>query len=241
MPPSDRAHTLAIPLAGGALAALGYWGIGAVAAPQAKRVLGPALLSRAATGRDEVALTFDDGPDPRMAPRFLDALDGTTVTFFWLGRWVRRWPWLVREAAARGHEVACHGDDHRCLATLGPRATVGSLRRARDAIGAVTGTAPAFYRPAYGVWNLAAWRAAPRLGMRRTLWSRWAWDWRPTATPELIATRILAGARPGAILLLHDAQGSPGAPERTLAALPAILEGLRRRGLRPVTLSRLVA
>jgi peptidoglycan/xylan/chitin deacetylase (PgdA/CDA1 family) len=220
---------------------VGYWGIGAVAAPQAKRVLGPVLLSRAATGRDEVALTFDDGPDPRMTPRFLDALEGTPATFFWLGRSVRRWPWLVEAAAARGHEVGCHGDDHRCLATLGPRATVGSLRRARDAIRAVAGIAPAFYRPAYGVWNLAAWGAAPRLGMRRTLWSRWAWDWQPSATPELIASRILTDVRPGSVLLLHDAQGSPGATERTLAALPAVLEGLRERGLRPVTLSRLVA
>jgi peptidoglycan-N-acetylglucosamine deacetylase len=241
VPPSYRAHTHAIPLACGALAAVGYWGIGAAAAPQAKRVLGPVLLSRAATGRDEVALTFDDGPDPRMTPRFLEALDGTPATFFWLGRSVRRWPWLVEDAAARGHEVGCHGDDHRCLATLGPRATVGSLRRARDAIRAVTGTAPAFYRPAYGVWNLAAWGAAPRLGMRRTLWSRWAWDWQPSATPELIASRILTDVRPGSVLLLHDAQGSPGATERTLAALPAVLAGLRERGLRPVTLSRLVA
>jgi peptidoglycan/xylan/chitin deacetylase (PgdA/CDA1 family) len=90
------------------------------------------------------------------------------------------------------------------------------------------------------MFNLAAWVAAPRLGMRRTLWSKWARDWERRASPRLITTRILAGARPGAILLLHDADGSDQAPERTLRALPWILEGLRDRGLTPVTLSDLV-
>jgi peptidoglycan/xylan/chitin deacetylase (PgdA/CDA1 family) len=188
-----------------------------------------------------VALTFDDGPDPVLTERFLAALDGVQATFFWLGERVRRWPALAAQAVALGHELACHGDDHRSLARLGPRATVDSLQRGRDAIAAATGAAPGFYRPPYGVFNLAAWIAAPRLGMRRTLWSRWARDWEARATPRLIADRIVGGATPGAILLLHDADGDPGAPERTLRALPWILDGLDARGLRPVGLSRLVA
>ena len=77
--------------------------------------------------------------------------------------------------------------------------------------------------------------------MRRTLWTAGARDWEAEATPELIAERILAAATPGAILLLHDSDGDPGAPEHTLAALPAILAGFRERGLRSVTLSELVA
>jgi peptidoglycan-N-acetylglucosamine deacetylase len=236
-------------LPGRALAALGaagllsvaYWGVSVTFVPPGRRALGRFVLWRAATGRGEVALTFDDGPDPTLTERFLAALADVPATFFWLGASVRRWPAHAREAAARGHELACHGDDHRPLAALGPRDTVSSLRRARDAIAEVAGVAPAFYRPAYGVFNLAAWLAAPRLGMRRTLWSKWARDWQERATPERIARRTLAGSRGGAILLLHDADGSPGAPERTLAALPRILDGIRERGLRPVTLSRLVA
>jgi len=76
--------------------------------------------------------------------------------------------------------------------------------------------------------------------MRRTLWSRWARDWEAGATPELIAARTIRGLGPGAILLLHDADGSDGAPERTLRALPRIVEAIHDRGLRPVTLSHLV-
>jgi peptidoglycan/xylan/chitin deacetylase (PgdA/CDA1 family) len=91
------------------------------------------------------------------------------------------------------------------------------------------------------LFNLAAWIEAPRLGMRRTLWSASARDWEEGATPESITSRILDGAVPGAILLMHDSGGWPGRPARTLAAIPAILEGLGERGLQPVTLSRLIS
>jgi peptidoglycan/xylan/chitin deacetylase (PgdA/CDA1 family) len=222
-------------------------GVAAHAAPAAtflppvRRLAERWVLCRANTGRPEVAITFDDGPDPALAPRFIDALGGDPATFFWQGSRVRANHEAAAAAVAAGHEIACHGDDHTTLARMGPRATIGALTRARDAITDAVGRAPAFYRPAYGVWNTTAWAVAPRLGMQRTLWSRWAWDWHASTTTPQIVARILAGARPGAILLLHDADGAPGAPERTLAALPGIREGLAARGLRPVTLSDLIA
>ena len=236
------AAQVAAAVGGTALAgtAFAYWGVALSVLPPARRALGRFMLSQASGGRPEVALTFDDGPDPRLTERFLERLDGVPTTFFWLGQGVRRWPALAAAAVARGHEVACHGDDHRRLAALGPRATVESLRRAHAAIAEAAGTPPRFYRPAYGVFNLAAWHAAPRMGMRRTMWSRWARDWEARTTPEVIATRTIAGLREGAILLLHDADGSAGAPERTLRALPQIIDAMQERGLRPVTLSRLV-
>jgi peptidoglycan/xylan/chitin deacetylase (PgdA/CDA1 family) len=209
--------------------------------PPIRRLAEPWVLCRVQTGRDEVALTFDDGPDPDLAPRFADALGSSPATFFWQGGRVREHRATVAATTAAGHEIACHGDDHRTLARLGPDATVAALRRARDAIADAAGRSPAFYRPAYGVWNGTAWAMAPRLGMRRTLWSKWAWDWQARTTTPQIVQRILDGARPGAILLLHDADGAPGATARTLAALPEILDGLRTRGLAPVTLSALVA
>jgi peptidoglycan/xylan/chitin deacetylase (PgdA/CDA1 family) len=209
--------------------------------PPVRRLAEPWVLCRVRTGRSEVALTFDDGPDPALAPRFADALSSCPATFFWQGGRVRAHGDTVAATVASGHEIACHGEDHRTLARLGPEATVGALRRARDAIAEAAGRPPAFYRPAYGVWNGTAWAVAPWLGMRRTLWSTWAWDWHARTTTPQIVDRILAGARPGAILLLHDADGAPGATARTLAALPEIVDGLRARGLAPVTLSALVA
>jgi peptidoglycan/xylan/chitin deacetylase (PgdA/CDA1 family) len=225
-----------------AVAAASYWGVAAAVIRPGRRLLGdrPVLCS-VRTAEPLLALTFDDGPDPALVGRFLAALDGSPCTFFVLGAGVRRAPGLARLTVATGHELACHGDTHHSLARLPPRATAVALHRARDTIADACGHAPRFYRPAHGVFNLAGWCAAPRLGMRRTLWSAWARDWEERATPRLIAARILRAAAPGAILLLHDADGSPGAPERTLAALPLILEGLRGRGLRTVTLSELIA
>lgn len=225
-----------------AVAAASYWGVAAAVMRPGRRLLGdrPVLCS-VRTARPVLALTFDDGPDPALVGRFLAALDGWPCTFFMLGAGVRHAPGLARLTVATGHELACHGDTHHSLARLPPRATTVELRRARDTIADACGHAPRFYRPPYGIFNLAGWYAAPRLGMRRTLWSAWARDWEERATPTLIAARILRAAAPGTILLLHDADGSPGAPERTLAALPLILGGLRERGLRTVTLSELVA
>lgn len=225
----------------GAGVAAGQFAPASTFLPPIRRLAEPWVLCRARTGRREVALTFDDGPDPDLAPRFIDALGATPATFFWLGHRVRAHGDIVREATAHGHEIACHGDDHRTLARLGPRATVGSLERARASIADAAGRPPAFYRPAYGVWNGTAWAMAPRLGMRRTQWCKWAWDWRAGTTSAQIVRRTLAGAAPGAILLLHDADGADRAPERTLAALPGIIEGLHARGLTPVTLSTLTS
>jgi peptidoglycan/xylan/chitin deacetylase (PgdA/CDA1 family) len=229
-----------IAFAAGLGLAAGQFAPAATFFPPVRRLAEPWVLCRVDTGRTEVALTFDDGPDPDLAPRFVDALGPHPATFFWQGSRVRAHRQTVTGAVDRGHEIACHGDDHRTLARLGPRTTLTALERARDSIAEAAGRAPAFYRPAYGVWNGTAWAVAPRLGMRRTLWSKWAWDWQATTTTPQIVERILAGAQPGAILLLHDADGAPGAPQRTLAALPEILRGLRRRGLRLVTLSDLV-
>ncbi len=224
------------------VAAAGYWGVAAAVTRPGRRLLdGRLLLCSVRTDKPLLALTFDDGPDPSVTERFLAALDAAPCTFFALGIRVRRAPRLAAEIVASGHELACHGDTHQSLASLPPAATAAALRRAHDSITEACGQPPRFYRPAYGVFNLAGWAVAPRLGMRRTLWSAWARDWEQRATPALITARILAAAEPGAILLLHDADGNPGAPERTLTALPLILNGLRERGLRTVTLTELVA
>lgn len=227
---------------GGALlaaAAAGYWGVGMSASPLLRPVFGRSVLWRAEVRDPLVALTFDDGPDPERTARFLAALEEAPATFFVLGGKARTWPGLVGALAAAGHEVACHGWDHRSLAGRGPASTVRGLRMAREAIEDAAGP-PHFFRPPYGVFNLTAWAVAPRLGMRRTLWSGWAKDWSAGATPASIAAATLRAARPGAVLLLHDAEGEPGAPDRTLAALPAILAGFAERGLTPVRLSDLV-
>ncbi|MEU0787486.1 polysaccharide deacetylase family protein [Streptomyces sp. NPDC006173] len=94
-------------------------------------------------------LTFDAGPDPQSTPRFLHLLAelGTDATFFLLGQQAHRFPGLVREIAAAGHEIGIHGWLHRPLVLRGPRATYDDLARARDTVADITGLCPTVFRP----------------------------------------------------------------------------------------------
>ena len=184
-----------------------------------------------------VALTFDDGPDPRSTPLFLRLLGESAVraTFFLLGASVQRSPTLARELVESGHEVAVHGWDHRCLAWSPPRATYESLARARDVIAEQTGYVPRWFRPTYGVLTLAAVRAAQRLDLATVLWTNWGRDWTSGATASSILTTLTRDLSGGAAVLLHDAtagHAAPGAWKATLEALPGLLAHCAENDLR---------
>jgi peptidoglycan/xylan/chitin deacetylase (PgdA/CDA1 family) len=210
------------------------------ASASGRRLLRGAVVIGGPACAPAVALTFDDGPDPDYTERFLASLGDAPSTFFVLGARALERPDLVRRILEEGHEVASHGHAHARLTTMDGPTTVLDLQRAHAAVAAAAGVSPTFYRPPHGRFTASAWREAGRLGMRRVLWSASAGDWRRGATPQSIAERALAGAKPGAVILMHDAGGWPGRAGATLDALPLILDGLRERGLRPVTLTALL-
>jgi peptidoglycan/xylan/chitin deacetylase (PgdA/CDA1 family) len=182
-----------------------------------------------------VALTFDDGPDPRGTPAILDALarEGAVATFFLVGEQVRAAPSLAAEIVAAGHDVGLHADRHRSLLRLAPTQVLADLRRAQATIADACGRVPRLYRPPYGVLNGAALHHARRAGWATVLWSRWGRDWRPHATPESVAAEVTHRLCGGEILLLHDADryATPGSWRTTLAALPAIVGAVEAAGL----------
>ncbi|MEV8568279.1 polysaccharide deacetylase family protein [Streptomyces sp. NPDC051322] len=183
---------------------------------------------------DHVALTFDDGPDHLSTPHFLRLLEarGLRATFFLLGSMAVRSPWLVREMAAAGHEVALHGWAHRPLLLRGPRSTYEDLARARDTVGGLTGTAPRLFRPPYGVLTSGTQLACHRLGLTPVLWTAWGEDWRRRATPESVHDTVMADLRGGGTVLLHDSDctSAVGSWRNTLLALPRILDACQGRG-----------
>ncbi|MER7706745.1 polysaccharide deacetylase family protein [Kitasatospora sp. NPDC097605] len=182
-----------------------------------------------------IALTFDDGPDPRGTPPILDALDalGVHATFFLLGDMLERAPAVGRDLVARGHEAAVHGRHHRRQYRPAPARDLRELRRATEAVTALAGTRPTWYRPPYGVLTAGPALAAHRLGLRPVLWTAWGRDWEPGAT----GFSVYATARPaltgGATLLLHDSDctSTPGSWRATLAALPLIAAHCHAHGL----------
>ncbi len=194
-----------------------------------------------AAGR--VALTFDDGPLPGVTDRILDQLQafGARATFFVIGACARDHPDLVRRAHAEGHVIGNHTLAHSYACCFKWRAGwEDEIRRADDLIESIIGRRPSFFRPpmGYKTWHLAG--AVRHTGHLVVGWSRRAFDGVPT-TAEKIVQR-LGPARGGEILALHDGS-SPWVRRRPLAtveAVPRVLDSLRARGLRSVTLEDLL-
>lgn len=153
-----------------------------------------------------------------------------------VGSQVRTHPALARELVAAGHELAVHADVHRPLLLRSPWGTYDDLRRAYATVSEVMGASPRWWRPTYGVPSTAALALAHTLGLTPVLWQAWGHEW-DDPDPQRISRRVLASARGGGTVLLHDAIALPsgGATSevglRVAAALATIVPGLRARGL----------
>jgi peptidoglycan/xylan/chitin deacetylase (PgdA/CDA1 family) len=194
-----------------------------------------------------VALTFDDGPS-ESTPAVLDALRpfGARATFFVLGASIDGRESTLRQAVAEGHELGNHAFSHMPPEGLDDDALRAELLRTSGLIEAAVGRRPSLFRPPYAAYDVRVARVAREAGLAPTvLRSIDPADWREE-DPGEIARHVLARARPGAIVCLHDAHpplAPAGATDRavTVAALEPILEGLAARELRAVTVSELLA
>jgi peptidoglycan/xylan/chitin deacetylase (PgdA/CDA1 family) len=233
-------------------AALALGGLGGIAAAAAAaqvlpiatalpQIRVPLLPKLSGVGRPgHIALTFDDGPHQVATPRLLRILEerGVRATFFLLGRMTAGLPALAAEIAAAGHEIALHGQDHRSLVGLGPRATYRDLARSRDTVAEATGHLPTRYRPPYGRMTGSGFFAARRLGLTPVLWTAAGQDWVVGSTPESINGTIFGDLRPGGTILLHDSDvmSVSGAWRATLAAVPPLLDRCAEHGFAVGTL-----
>jgi peptidoglycan-N-acetylglucosamine deacetylase len=198
-----------------------------------------AFVSVAGDRRREIALTFDDGPGPytlRLA-RTLRRLH-TSATFFQVGVMAQTFTDAQRYLVAhRSFVLADHTRTHARMAGMAPGlqdqqvADTAALQRLAGAPG------PTLFRPPYGVFDASTLNALRRHDMLMVLWSLDARDYLRPGVPAIVS-RVLEGARPGAIVLLHDGGGDRS---QTLAALPAIVHRLRRRHYHLVTVPRLLA
>jgi peptidoglycan/xylan/chitin deacetylase (PgdA/CDA1 family) len=205
-------------------------------------MLGPnwTRLPDAASARNEVAITFDDGPDPDVTPKVLDLLESLRVpaTFFCVGSKVVQHPELCRDMIRRGHAVENHSASHGWhFSLLGLRGMERELDAAQRAVAATTGQAPLFFRAPAGLRNPLLEAALCRLGLRLASWTRRGFDTRD-GNADAVLRRLLRGLRRGDILCVHDgnvARTKSGEPV-ILVVLPRLIEAIRAAGLSPVTL-----
>ena len=205
-------------------------------------VLGPNLtrLPHTSASRGEIALTFDDGPDPAATPALLELLDryGAKASFFCVGRKAALYPDVVREIARRGHGVENHSNNHPgAFAIYGTRRLQGEIESAQETLGAIAGRPPVFFRAPMGFRNPFLDPVLTRLGLTYVSWTRRGLD-TVYGKPETVLSRLAGKLAGGDVLMLHDG----GAYRRhrgtavAVSVLPALLERIAALGLKPVTL-----
>jgi peptidoglycan/xylan/chitin deacetylase (PgdA/CDA1 family) len=199
-------------------------------------------VHRGLSGRAELALTFDDGPDPRWTPAILDLLEehGHRATFFLIGERAARYPELVQEIHRRGHEIGNHTWSHSYRTPLNSPAWIeAELNRTRGLIEPLTGKRLFWFRPPVGLISPRVAAGAERAGVEIVCWSGTARDGTDRVSAEESVRRLEAALEPGAILVLHDTRidlvSTPSAHE----ILSRLLPRMESRGLQSVTLSEL--
>jgi len=185
--------------------------------------------------RRVVALTFDDGPDPVRTPALLDVLaeHGAPATFFVLGDAVELHPGVVARMAAEGHELGNHTYCHRYLPLARSRSVERELRATDQAITRAGGQVPTVARPPWGGRSPWTVRAFARLAKRLVLWDVNSYDWKGKPATEVV-DRVLARARAGSIILMHEARDGG---EQTIEAVRLLIPALRARGFELATVS----
>ncbi len=183
-----------------------------------------------------VGLTFDDGPDPTWTPQILAILARyhAHATFFDIGENVTRDPALTRAEYAAGDGVGNHTETHPDLTTLDAALEGSQIDEASAAIRSATGHAPLCLRPPYDAIDPTVEEVAAQHHETLMLYDVDVRDWTLPGVRAIVA-RALAGARPGAVIDMHDAGGNRS---ETVAALPLILRGLQARHLVPVAFCR---
>jgi peptidoglycan-N-acetylglucosamine deacetylase len=196
----------------------------------------PAITSGGSHG-NEIALTFDDGPGP-YTQELVGVLNRYHVhaTFFAIGEEERYFSAGTILELRSGDVVGDHTETHPMMASLPAHEQYEELFDQIARIELLGGPRPRLFRPPYGSFNQTTFKLLHKLGLLMVLWSTDTDDYTLPGV-QAIEQSALAGAHPGAIILMHDAGGNRS---ETVAALPTIIAGLRKQGLQPVTIPRLM-
>jgi peptidoglycan/xylan/chitin deacetylase (PgdA/CDA1 family) len=196
----------------------------------------PGLLRKGPPGSRRIALTFDDGPDEVLTPKYLDVLDdlGVPATFFLLGESAARHPHLIGEYLRRGHQLASHGYDHSRFTKLSRRALLEQCARTEQAIGGQISGRP-WVRPPHGSLGPSSIAALLAAQYTVALWSVDSLDYTVRDVPTLAEHCSPDRVSGGDVLLFHEGQ------QWTLNALPRIVSALHGAGYEIVTMHDLFA
>ncbi len=197
-----------------------------------------AFVTSGSADKRELALTFDDGPGPFTA-QVVATLQRVhaPATFFVVGRAVKDFGSSLPAEVSGGFVIGDHTQDHAPMTALSRADQVSQLLDQARAIRAYGAPFPQLFRPPYGQFNATTLEITKKLKMLTILWTIDTKDFSQPGTDKIVKA-VIEGAKPGAIVLMHDA-GGPRA--QTVAAIPRVVAGLRHRGYTLVTVPRLIA
>ncbi len=191
----------------------------------------PSELHQLGSVGQAVALTFDDGPHPKITPWILDHLDrvGAKATFFLVGKQVDLYPALAREIVTRGHTVASHSYTHRDMRPLPALEVERELVRSRAAIRRAAGVNVTLFRPPGGHYDEAVRQASGLWGYTTVFWTANISDYAGQPA-HYVKSGLLGDIQPGGVCLLHNGE------DETVQILPDLLQELKQRGFKMVPL-----
>ena len=182
-----------------------------------------------------LSISFDAAWGNEDTQQLIDILGKYNIkaTFFVVGGWADKYPESVKALHDAGHEVMSHSDSHAHFNSLSTDEIIADLNACGDKIEAVTGVRPTLFRCPYGEYDDHVINAVRSLGLEPIQWDVDSLDWKELPAEE-IAARVTGRARPGSIVLFHNAA------IHTPEALPGIIEALLREGYQLVPVSRLI-
>src|SRR5258708_3992751 len=186
----------------------------------------------------EVALTFDDGPNPLYTTQILTILQDYQIhaSFFVIGRQAQVYPDLIKQEYNNGNLVGNHTWSHPNLPFLSTPSIQWQFITTSNVIAHILGVRPIYFRPPYGNINSSVLSVANSFGDTTVIWNVDPRDWSQPGVATIV-TRVLYQVRNGSIILMHDGGGNRS---QTVAALPLILDALLKRCFRLVTIPQLL-
>jgi peptidoglycan/xylan/chitin deacetylase (PgdA/CDA1 family) len=192
-----------------------------------------------------VALTFDDGPSPEWTPKILDELKkaGVKATFFMIGKYVEKYPQIARRVAEEGHDIGNHSYDHKVLIYYRMKTLECEINEAEKVIKDVTGVETHYFRPPKAWLTYKEKEKIKEMGYEVVLWTLNSKDW-VTFDDKYIVKFLVHNVKPGDIILFHDGGGvfstEGGNRRETVKTIPQLVEKLRAKGYRFVTITELL-
>ncbi|GHO86607.1 oligosaccharide deacetylase [Dictyobacter formicarum] len=196
------------------------------------------VIFQGSSTKPEIALTFDDGPNPVFTGPILNILQSNHVhaTFFCVGENARDYPDMVAQENNAGHVVGNHTWNHPDLTQASDMVINKELVDTNNVIQSDSGVTPVLFRPPYGAINATVKAHAQQLHLTPVLWNIDTQDWSRPGTAAIVHA-VLDHAGNGDIVLMHDGGGDRS---QTVAALPQIIAGLQQRGFTLVTVPQLI-